>query len=337
MASRVGVVGAGAWGTTLAKLLADNGQEVLLWARQSASCEAINAKHENGRYLPEVRLPAQVVATTDLRDLCERCLLVLVAVPSRGFRDVARELGRFLRGDHLVIHGTKGFEQSGCKRMSEVLREETCVRKIGVLSGPNLAREVALGKPAGTLVASKFDEVVTAAQAALHSRQFLVYGGTDVAGAEVGGAFKNVVAVAAGVVDGLQLGDNAKSLLIARSLTEMSRVGEAMGADRSTFWGLSGIGDLVATCASPLSRNHQVGERLARGESRQAIEESMVAVAEGVPAARALFDFATGLRLDLPIVGAVHRVLYEGLKVEDVLRRLMARPAGPEFERGRNP
>jgi glycerol-3-phosphate dehydrogenase (NAD(P)+) len=215
--------------------------------------------------------------------------------------------------------------------MSEVVREETCVRKLGVLAGPNLARELAAGQPAGTLVASRYEEVFRRAHAALHGGCLRVYAGRDVIGAEIGGAFKNVVALAAGVAAGLGFGDNTRALLLTRGLSEMARLGVALGADPLTFGGMAGVGDLIATCMSPLSRNHQVGARLARGESLEAITREMKMVAEGVKTTRAIHELARGAGLELPIVHGVHRLLYQGAGVPELLAELMAIPTGPEL------
>ncbi len=291
----------------------------------------MNASHRNSVFLPGYELPARVEATGDLAQVCERCDLILMVVPSHVTRLVAREMGNHLRGDQMIVHCTKGIEIESFKRMSEVLREETCLRKIGVLAGPNLAKELAARNPAGTLVASKYEEVVRAAQAALNNHYFRVYGGADVVGAEVGGSFKNIIAVAAGVADGLKMGDNTKALLITRSLNEMARFGASMGAELVTFGGMAGIGDLMATCFSPLSRNHQVGERLAQGQTLDEIIASMVMVAEGVKTTRAVHAYARQRGLELPIVIAVHQLLYEKAGVRDALGVLMARQVGREF------
>jgi len=328
----VGVVGAGSWGTTLAKVLGENGRQTFLWARDAELCRQINESHENPRYLPGARLAQTVEATAELRHLCERCELILLVVPSHGLRQVARAMGDHLHGGQMVVHCTKGIERETGSRMSEIIREETCLRKIGALGGPNLASEIALCNPAGTVVASKYDEVVRAAQAVLHNRYFRVYGGDDVVGVEVGGAFKNIVALAAGIADGLRLGDNTKALLLTRGLSEMARFGAMMGAEVVTFGGMAGIGDLMATCASPLSRNHQVGERLARGETLADIERSMFMVAEGVKTTRAVHAIARHRGLELPIVRAAHAILYEGISVREALDTLMARHVGREFE-----
>jgi glycerol-3-phosphate dehydrogenase (NAD(P)+) len=327
----VGVVGAGSWGTTLAKILGDNGQQTLVWAREPEVVEEINERHSNERFVPGAELAPVVSATNDVQQICERCGFMLMVVPSHVFRGVAAQMGEFLTGEHAIVHCTKGIERETFRRMSEVLREETCVRKIGALAGPNLSKELAARQPAGTLVASKYNEVVRRAQAALNGEYFRVYGGNDVVGTEVGGAFKNIVAVAAGIVDGLDLGDNTKALLLTRGLSEMARYGATLGADVLTFGGMAGIGDLMATCASPHSRNHQVGERLARGETLEAIQESMFMVAEGVKTTKSVHDFAKYKGLDLPIVEAAHGILYEGQDVQQALAWLMAKAVDREF------
>ncbi len=332
MGQTLSVIGAGSWGTTLARIAAENGNPVLLWARDGKHVKAINAAHANERYLPGVDLPPSIEATTDLQRCCESAQLILLVVPSHGLRKVAFQMGEWLGGDQMIVHATKGIEIETGKRMSQVLREETCVRKIGALAGPNLAGELVHHKPAGTLVASPFDEVFEAAQAVLHNPYFRVYSGHDVVGAEVGGAFKNIIAVAAGVVDGLQMGDNTKALLLTRGLNEMARLGSTMGAELVTFGGLSGIGDLMCTCASYLSRNHQVGERLAKGQTRAAIEREMTMVAEGVKTAKAIHRFTAHKGLELPIAEGVYKLLYSRRSVRRVMEELMARPAADEFE-----
>jgi glycerol-3-phosphate dehydrogenase (NAD(P)+) len=255
----------------------------------------------------------------------------VVVVPSHGMREIAFQLGAYLNGEHVIVHASKGIERESYKRMSEVLRDETCVRRIGVLSGPNLARELALGQPTGTLIASRYDEVIERCQAVFNNGYFRVYAGQDVIGAEVGGAFKNVVALASGVAAGLGLGDNTRALLITRGLAEMARLGMAMGGELATFAGMAGIGDLIATCSSTLSRNHQVGFRLARGETIEQIQAHMQMVAEGVKTTRAVQDFAKRHGLELPIVRAVHRLLYENCDIGTAVSDLMATPTGMEF------
>lgn len=316
----------------MAKILGENDRPTLIWAFEEEVAEEINKQHTNERYLPGANLANSVVATQDLQEVCGSCDFFLMVVPSHVFRGVARKMGDWLNGEHSIVHCTKGIERETFRRMSEILREETCVRKIGALAGPNLSRELAARQPAGTLVASKYIEVVRTAQEALHNKYFRVYGGSDVAGAEVGGAFKNIVAVAAGVVDGLQLGDNTKSLLLTRGLTEMARFGASQGAEVLTFGGMAGIGDLMATCASPHSRNHQVGERLAKGETREQIEKSMFMVAEGVKTTESVYAYASYKGIDLPIVQAVYGLLFEGKGTRETVAELMSRGATEEFD-----
>jgi glycerol-3-phosphate dehydrogenase (NAD(P)+) len=331
MDDSVAVVGSGSWGTTLAKVAGENGSKTLLWTRRDELCREINQTRRNEAYLAGVDLPETIEATSDLERVCRSAKLLLLVVPSHGLRQIAFELGEYVTGEHVIVHATKGIEQDSFKRMSEIIREETCVRRIGVLSGPNLARELALRQPTGTLVASRYEDVFLRCQRALHNGYFRVYSGEDVIGAEVGGAFKNIVALAAGIATGLGYGDNTKALLITRGLAEMARLGAAMGADVVTFAGMAGIGDLMATCSSTLSRNHQVGARMARGESLAEIQSHMNMVAEGVKTTRAVHDFAKRWRIDLPIVRAVHRVLYEGQDLPTALSELMATPTGREF------
>ncbi|MBN1945970.1 MAG: NAD(P)-dependent glycerol-3-phosphate dehydrogenase [Bradymonadales bacterium] len=325
------VVGGGAFGTTLATLLARLQRRVRLWVRRKEQAQEINRQHTNSRYLPGFELPPELKATADLEESIRRTPVVLMAVPSQSFRQVARLVGDHLEGDQLLVHGTKGFEIESFKRMSQILREETCALKIGVLAGPNLARELMANNPAGALIASRYEEVIRAVQALFKSSPLRIYGGTDLVGTEVASAFKNIVALAAGVADGLGFGDNTKALVVTRGLSEMARLGVAMGADVFTFGGLAGIGDLMATCASPLSRNHQVGERLAKGEGLEQVLQSMTHVAEGVPTTAAVHRHALSLGLHLPIVAAVHGLLYERWTSQDAVARLMALPTEREL------
>ncbi|MBI4699683.1 MAG: NAD(P)-dependent glycerol-3-phosphate dehydrogenase [Deltaproteobacteria bacterium] len=325
------VLGGGSFGTALSTVVADRGHRVRLWVRREEQAREINEERTNGRYLVGRTLPEAVVATADLEAALRDAPVVLLVVPSRSFRDVARAMGNHLRGDQILVHATKGIEVESFLRMSEVLRQETCARKVGVLSGPNLAAEIVAGHPAGAVVASRYDEVVQAVQRLFRGAHLRVYGGRDVVGVEVGGAFKNVVAIAAGVLDGLGLGDNARSLLLTRGLGEMAQFGVAVGADVFTFGGLAGVGDLSATAGSKLSRNHQVGEKLATGAPVAEVLAGMRYVVEGVPTTAAVHRRARQLGLDLPIVAAVHALLYDGLAPADALGRLMALPVGDEL------
>ncbi len=325
------IVGGGAFGTALAMLAADRGVRPALWVRRPELAAEINEEQSNSRYLPGAVLPPGIEASTELAALVPRARVILMVVPSRHFRGVARELGDSLRGDQILVHATKGIEVETGARMSEVLRQETCARKIGVVSGPNLARELAEGQPAGTLIASRYDEVIDGVQALFAGSRLRVYGAHDVIGAEVAGAFKNIVALAAGALTGMGLGDNTRSLLITRGLSEMARYGVAQGAEVFTFGGLAGAGDLMATCTSPLSRNHQVGTALARGEALAEIRARMTHVAEGVPTTQAVKRHARSLGIELPIVEAVHDVLYDELSTAHALERLASLPVGDEL------
>lgn len=327
----IAVLGGGSFGTALASLLADIGRRVRLWVRREEHAREINEKHRNSRFFPDVELPRSLQATADLEEAVRAAPVLLVVIPSRSFREVASRMGPFVQGDQIVVHATKGIEVDTFKRMSEILREETCALKIGVLSGPNLAGEVMARHPGGALVASRYQEVVDRVQELFRSDRLRVYGGRDVVGTELGGAFKNIIAIAAGAVDGMGFGDNTKGLLMTRGLSEMARFGVALGADVFTFGGLAGIGDLITTCASRLSRNRRVGEALAKGEKLPEILERLGQVAEGVPTTAAVHRQAVAMGLDLPIVRAVHSVLYEGLPPLEALGELMRLPVGSEL------
>lgn len=325
------IVGAGSFGTALAAIVGGLGHPVRMWTRRADQAQEIDRDHTNEAYARGTRLPERVRATSDLQEAVKGAAVVLVVVPSKAFRETARELGNVLTGDQLLVHATKGFEVETFQRMSEILREETCARKIGVLSGPTLAPELLAGHPAGALIASRFDEVVEVVQGYFGGSHLRVYGGRDVVGTEVGGAFKNIVALAAGVGDALGMGDNTRSLLVTRGLSEMALLGVSLGADVFTFGGLAGIGDLMATCASKISRNHRAGERLASGEKLDDVLATMGHVVEGVPTAAAVQRHAASTGLELPIVRAVHSVLFEGVSARDGVGQLMSLPVGTEL------
>ncbi|MBI5528667.1 MAG: NAD(P)-dependent glycerol-3-phosphate dehydrogenase [Deltaproteobacteria bacterium] len=325
------VVGGGSWGTALASILAGLGRKVRLCVRRPEQADEINTLHTNGRYLPGAALPQNLSATADLAGSVAEAAVILVVVPSKHFRTTARAVGERAAGDQIIVHATKGIEIETFKRMSEVLREETSVLKIGVLSGPNLAKEIVAGQPAGALVASRYDEVVRTMKDLFTGPRFRLYGSRDVVGTEIAGSFKNVIALAAGAVDGMGLGNNTKSLLVTRGLSEMARFGVALGADVFTFAGLAGIGDLMVTCVSPLSRNHQVGERVGKGERLDDVLASMPYVAEGVPTTAAIHRQARKMGLELRIVSAVHACIHEGKTAREAITELMSRPAGEEL------
>jgi glycerol-3-phosphate dehydrogenase (NAD(P)+) len=320
----VSVLGAGNWGTTIAHLIGQNGYRVRLWARSAATVEEINTHRTNERYLPGLSLSDNIEATSRLDEAVRDVELLFLVIPSQVFREVCVQIGELVSPSQLAVHATKGLELGSYRRMTEIIGEETCLRQIGVLSGPNIAREMCAGKPAGTVVASHFPRVIDTARESLRSKQLRVYGNNDVVGVELGGTLKNIIAIAAGMATQMELGENAKSLLITRGLSEIARLGVALGADPMTFSGLAGIGDLLVTCASPISRNHRVGAALARGMSLAEAVDSLGMVAEGVKAAKIAHELTTQFGIRSPLMEGVYRVLYDGLSPQQGLRELMS-------------
>ncbi len=329
----IALLGAGNWGTTLAELIASNGHTVRLWTRHPRQRDEINERHMNEGAVPGLRLPESVSATNDLSEAVRGAQLVIIVIPSQGFREVASVLGDALAPEQVVLHATKGLERESNARMTEILLQETCARQIGVLSGPNLAPEIARHSPAGTVVASNFPQVIELARQALSCPRLMVFAGDDVLGVELAGALKNVVAIAAGIATGMGVGENAKSLLVTRGLAEYTRLAVTMGASPLTFAGLAGIGDLMVTCASPISRNHRVGAALARGERLPDILAKLGMVAEGIYAAVAARSLTRAHHVEAPLLDAVYRVLYEDLACDEALRQLMTLPAGRDVSR----
>lgn len=326
----VAVIGAGNWGTTLAELAARAGHQVRLWSRNAAQVEEIETKRTNAKAIPGLVIDARVRPTTQLELAVRGAELVVVVIPTQSMRTVARALGDVLAPEQAVVHATKGLEIGTLRRVSEILREETCARQIGVISGPNIAAEIAEGRPAGTLVAAPIPRVVALGKRAFSTSAFRVFAGSDVLGVELAGALKNVVALAAGMATAMDLGENAKALLITRGSAEIAAIGRAMGAQAATFAGLAGIGDLLVTCASPLSRNHRAGVALAKGMTLEQTIAALGQVAEGVHTAKAARVLAATYDVDAPLLDRVHRVLYDGLAPKEALRQLMRLPAGRE-------
>ena len=322
---RTQVVGAGGWGLALARLLALNGHAVRLWCREEDNPDRLRATRENPALLPGVLLPDSVEVA---RETDPDSDIAVLAVPSHAMRAVAAA-HRF-SANTLHVSVAKGIENDTLLRMSEVLREVTGDCPVVALSGPSHAEEVGRGLPASVVVAGADLEACRRAQAAFISSRFRVYTSPDIAGVELGGALKNVIAIAAGACDGFGLGDNAKAALITRGLAEIARLGAALGADPLTFAGLSGMGDLIVTCASRHSRNRAVGERIAKGETLDHIMASSPMVAEGIRTARSAWDLAARCRIEMPISQQVHRVLYEGADPREAVFALMTRDAKPE-------
>ncbi|WP_437722632.1 NAD(P)H-dependent glycerol-3-phosphate dehydrogenase [Sorangium sp. So ce861] len=326
--ANVAVIGAGAWGTALAKLLADKGNPTALWAHQGELAERVERERQNHRYLPGVELPGSLRATGDLEGALRGAELVVVVVPSHALREVVREAGRHIPEGALVCSATKGIENDSLMLMSEVLVDELgreAEPRLSYLSGPSFAREVAAGQPTTVVVAGRGPRETHAVQRMLATDRFRVYSSDDVVGVEVGGALKNVVAIAAGICDGLGLGHNARAGLITRGLAEIGRMAAAKGANPLTLAGLSGMGDLVLTCTGELSRNRTVGLEMGRGRKLEEILGGLGHVAEGVKTAKSAYDLANKLGVSAPITVEVYRMLYEGKPPQQAVVDLMTR------------
>lgn len=335
MPSTVAVLGGGSWGTALALQLARAGHEVVLWARNPELAAALAAAGENTVYLPGVPIPPSVRATSDLADACARAAMVVFVCPSSGVRDLALAVRPHLAEGTLVVSATKGVEQATHKTMSAVLEEVLGERhraRVAVLSGPSFAREVARGMPTAVTAAARTLPVAESVQRLFHAPAFRVYTSTDVVGVEVGGAVKNVIAVAAGVSDGLGFGHNSRAALITRGLAEISRLATRLGAEPLTLAGLSGLGDLVLTCTGDLSRNRTVGLRLGRGERLADIVASMKEVAEGVRNTRSVRDLAQSVDVEMPITEQMYLVCCEDKPPLQAVVDLMSRPPKHEPE-----
>ena len=306
---RIVIVGGGSWGTALGHVWAEGGHEVRMLVRDPERAAEISERHRNGRYLPDLPLSPKLSARHEPEAALAGAEAVVLAVPCRHMRAVLADLVPFLPERPLLVCASKGIEGGSLARMSEVMAETVPSCRPGVISGPSFAREVVLGKPTAVVLACADKEAAENLRHALATETFRVYSSADVIGVELGGALKNTIALAAGVCDGMNLGDNARAALITRGLAEISRLGQALGARPATFMGLSGMGDLVLTCTGDLSRNRQVGLRLGRGEKLDDILGSMHMVAEGVYTTRAVCDLAVRLALDMPIAQALNRVL----------------------------
>jgi glycerol-3-phosphate dehydrogenase (NAD(P)+) len=332
---RVAVIGAGAWGTTLARHMAEKGAQVRLWAYEPEVVRAIREKRENVLFLPGVSLPPSVSPTGSLAEALRERDWLIFAIPSHAARSVLQQMGPLLSEPIPLVSATKGIEEGSLKLMTQVMQDTLppgMRRSLAVLSGPSFAAEVCRGQPTAVSLAGEDAPLVRRLQASLMTPIFRVYGGSDPLGVQLGGALKNVMAIAAGVVDGLGLGHNARAALITRGLTEMVRLGTAIGADPRTFYGLSGIGDLVLTCTGVLSRNHMVGVRLAKGETLAGLLRGMHAVAEGVRTSRAALGLAERYGVEMPIVREVCAVLFDGKPCGRAVTDLMQRAAKEEAE-----
>ncbi|HZE32425.1 MAG TPA: NAD(P)H-dependent glycerol-3-phosphate dehydrogenase [Actinoallomurus sp.] len=329
---KTAVLGAGSWGTVFAKVLADAGGDVTMWGRRADVIDAINETRRNPDYLPDCPLPERLRATTDVAEALDGASYVVLAVPAQTLRANLSEWRPLIGGDAVLVSLMKGVELGTCKRMSEVIREVADVpeERIAVVSGPNLAREIALEQPSAAVVACTDEPTAQKLQLACMTPYFRAYTNRDVVGCELGGAVKNVIALAVGIAVGMGMGDNATALLMTRGLAEIARLGGALGADQHTFAGLAGMGDLVASCSSPLARNRTFGENLGRGMSLEEVVAVTKQTVEGVKSCDAVLELARTHHVEMPITEAIVAVMHGGLSPVEAGRLLMSRTPKPE-------
>lgn len=340
----IGVIGAGSFGTAIANILSENNSNVLLYVRDPKKAERVTKE----RISAGQKLSDNIEITNDLKSIADRCEVIFPMVPSANFRAMITDISPYLHPYHVLIHGTKGFDlfvpkkeeisednplsREHVKTMSEVIKEETSVLRVGCLAGPNLAKELDERKPAATVIASHFDEVVQIGQRLLKNDRFMIYGSKDMIGIELCGILKNIIAVGAGTISGMKLGENAKSLFISRGLVEMVYIGTALGGNLQAFLGLAGVGDLVATCTSNLSRNYTVGFRLAGGETLDEITTSMEEVAEGVKTIRIVKELSETYHVKSPITNALYKILHQEMTIQEAHAYLMSFPFRAEID-----
>ncbi len=336
---KIAVIGAGSWGTALALLLSEKGFQVFLWAHRAEHVVALKKNKENTSYLPGFFLNERILPTSSLEEAVKNCSVILMVVPSHVYRDVFVNLLPFLNINAHIVSATKGIENNTLLTMTQIMedvlakkRPSGFVSKLGVLSGPSFAREVAAGIPTAVTVSSKREETAKLLQGVLFTERFRVYAGTDVLGLELGGALKNIIAIAAGICDGLGYGTNTRAALITRGLAEITRLGVTMGANPLTFSGLGGLGDLVLTCTGDLSRNRMVGLKLGQGMGLAAILEEMEMVAEGVKTTKSARALAQKHKVEMPILEQVYRVLYEDKPCAEAVQTLLSRDQKEELE-----
>ena len=340
----IGVIGAGSFGTAIANILSENDSNVLFYARDPKKAEKISKE----RISSGQKLGQNIEVTNDLKSVADRCEVIFPMIPSAGFRDMISAISPYLHPYHVLIHGTKGFDlfvskkeeitpenplsREHVKTISEVIKEETSILRIGCLAGPNLAKELDQRKPAATVIASHFDEVVNIGQRLLKNDRFMTYGSKDLIGIELCGILKNIIAVGAGSIFGIGLGENAKSLFISRGLVEMVYIGTALGGNLQAFLGLAGVGDLIATCTSNLSRNFTVGYRLAKGETLKEIITSMEEVAEGVETIKIVKELAETYHIKAPITNVLYKILHNEMTIQEAHTYLMSFPFRAEID-----
>ena len=340
----VGVIGSGNFGTVIANLLAEN-QEVWVYTRRQ---EVVDTITQDRMYRGQT-IHENIKAVSDLAALAKNCSLIFPMLPSKYFRDAMRQIGPHLTPAHILIHGTKGLDIQSpylqdvdshdlkltidqAKRMSQVIAEESSVIRIGCISGPNLCKEISEHLPAGTVIASRFDEVIELGKNGLRSDRFMVFENDDLIGVELAGVLKNILALGSGMISGLRLGENARALMITRGWRELMRIAELFGSDKNAFMGLAAIGDLIATCSSPTSRNYTVGYRLAKGETLEQIMATMDEIAEGVNTVRTAMGLIRYYNMHAPLIKAFYMVLYENLPISRAIKGLLSHKHGPDVD-----
>lgn len=332
---KVSVIGAGSWGTAIAFVLAENGHDCLLWARRSEQVDEINGKHTNHAYLPNTTLPANLKATTNLEEAVTHSEVIVIAVPTKAIRPICQEVNTMTNNEKLFVHVSKGIEPDSHKRISEMMTEEiepSNRKDIVVLSGPSHAEEVVERHPTTVTAAAENVKSAQEIQDLFMNHYFRVYTNTDIIGVEIGAALKNVIALAAGITDGLGYGDNAKAALITRGLAEISRLGVKMGANPLTFAGLTGLGDLIVTCTSVHSRNWKAGNMLGKGKSLEEVTEGMGMVIEGVRTTKAAYQLANKYDVTMPLTEALYSVLFENIPPKHAVDQLMSRMKKQEVD-----
>ena len=333
MKLRVGLLGGGSWGTTVASLTARN-CPTTIWARRPETVEEINTQHTNEKYLPQARLTSSLKASNSIQDTVKDADVVVMGIPSQSFREVLQTARPYIRPWVPIISLSKGLEIGTKMRMTEIIEAEMPGHPAGVLTGPNLAKEIARGQAAAAVIAMVDDTIAKRLQQVFRTGLFRVYTNEDVIGCELAGALKNIFAIATGMGDGANAGDNTRAAIITRGLAELTRLGVAMGGNPLTFEGLAGMGDLVATCSSAKSRNRTVGFNLGKGRQLDEIIAEMNEVAEGVKTAKVVMELAREHHVEMPICTEVFKVLYEGNTVHDAFRGLLTREVGSEAEPG---
>ena len=326
------VLGTGSWGTALALSLAKNGYNVVMWSRREERVNKINEARENAQYLPEIKLPDNIRITNNIKEAIEDCPMIVMATPSQAFRSMCKKIKDIVKNDQVIVNVAKGLEKGTGKKLSEVCGEELPENKYVMLSGPSHAEEVARELPTTIVVASKELEIAQMTQDFFMSPTLRVYTNPDLIGVELGGALKNIIAFGAGICDGLGFGDNTKAALMTRGITEISRLGVAMGAKAITFSGLSGIGDLIVTCTSMHSRNRRAGILIGKGYSVEETLDEIKMVVEGITATEVAYNVSKEIGVDMPITSAIYGVLYKGLNPKDAITSLMMREKKHEVE-----